>query len=153
MISSVLWDATPCSLLKVNRRFRELNLLHLQGRRTSQARNQHEAGSNQSIIFQKTELFRCRQVYGTDSILFCLNHFIISAILKVSLAYMYHIILSILKSIYIVASSLQFHTVNQTSPHFGNIWFICAYTECRDSSVGRATDYGLDYHGSEFESR
>jgi hypothetical protein len=108
--SSVIWDVTPCSLLQVNRRFRELCLLHLQGRRTSQARSQHEEGSNQSIILQKTELFRGRQIYVTDSILFSyFNHFIFSAILKVSLAHMYPVILSILKSIYIVVSSLQFY--------------------------------------------
>jgi hypothetical protein len=40
---SVFWNITPCSLLKVNRRFGGTCRLHLQGRRISQARNQCEA--------------------------------------------------------------------------------------------------------------
>jgi hypothetical protein len=35
-----------CSPLKVNRRFRGICRLHLQGRKITQARNQHEAGCN-----------------------------------------------------------------------------------------------------------
>jgi hypothetical protein len=38
--SSVFWDITPCSPLKVNRPFEGTCRLHLQGRRISQARNQ-----------------------------------------------------------------------------------------------------------------
>jgi phosphatidylserine synthase len=45
MNSSVFWDITPCSPLKVNRRFVGTCRLYLQVRRISQARNQHEAGS------------------------------------------------------------------------------------------------------------
>jgi hypothetical protein len=40
-----LWDITPCSPVKLNRRFRGTCGLHLQGRRVSQARNQRETGS------------------------------------------------------------------------------------------------------------
>jgi hypothetical protein len=40
---SVFWDITPYSPLKINRRFGR-TCLHLQGRRISQARNQHESG-------------------------------------------------------------------------------------------------------------
>jgi hypothetical protein len=40
MKSSVFWDITQCSPLKVNRRFGVTCLLHLQGKR--QARHQHE---------------------------------------------------------------------------------------------------------------
>jgi hypothetical protein len=43
-----------CSPLKVNRCFGETCLLHLQGWRISQARNQHKAGSRSSIDFQQT---------------------------------------------------------------------------------------------------
>jgi hypothetical protein len=43
MKSTVLWDITPCSALKSNRRFRGTYGLHLQGRRISQARNQSES--------------------------------------------------------------------------------------------------------------
>jgi hypothetical protein len=43
MTSSMLWDITPCSSLKVNRRFGRTFRLHFQSRRISQARNQrHE---------------------------------------------------------------------------------------------------------------
>jgi hypothetical protein len=39
--STVFWDITPFSLLKVNRRFRVTCLLHLQGR-INRARNERE---------------------------------------------------------------------------------------------------------------
>jgi hypothetical protein len=48
MESSTFWDITPCSPLKVNRRFREICRLHLQGRRISHERNKREAGNKQS---------------------------------------------------------------------------------------------------------
>jgi hypothetical protein len=44
MKSSVFWDATLCSTLKINQCFRGTCRLHLQGQRT----NQHEAGSRRS---------------------------------------------------------------------------------------------------------
>jgi hypothetical protein len=47
MNSSLFWDMTPCSPVKVNRRFGRTYRLHLEGRRVSQARNQHVAGSQQ----------------------------------------------------------------------------------------------------------
>jgi hypothetical protein len=43
--TSFLWNITPCSPLKVNRRFGGTYRLHLQSRRISQARNQLGAGS------------------------------------------------------------------------------------------------------------
>jgi hypothetical protein len=45
--SSVFWDITPCSPLKVNQNFGGTCRLHLQGRKISQARNQRDAGSKQ----------------------------------------------------------------------------------------------------------
>jgi hypothetical protein len=45
---SVFCDITPCSSLKVNRRFRITCRLHFQDRRISQARNHLEASSKQS---------------------------------------------------------------------------------------------------------
>jgi hypothetical protein len=48
MKSSIFWDTTQCSPLKVKRRFREICRLHLQGKRISQARNQHDAGNRQT---------------------------------------------------------------------------------------------------------
>jgi hypothetical protein len=41
MKSTIFWDITPCSPLKVNRRFGGMYRLHLQGRRISRGRNQH----------------------------------------------------------------------------------------------------------------
>jgi hypothetical protein len=43
MKSSIFWDITPYSPLKVNRRFGVTGCLHLQGRRINQAINQREA--------------------------------------------------------------------------------------------------------------
>jgi hypothetical protein len=40
---SIFWDITPCSPLKVDRRFGGTYRLHLQGRRISRARNQRES--------------------------------------------------------------------------------------------------------------
>jgi hypothetical protein len=48
MKSSVFCDITPCSPLKVNQSFGGTCRLHLQDRRISQAKNQHETGSKQS---------------------------------------------------------------------------------------------------------
>jgi hypothetical protein len=44
-----------CSPLKVNRCFRRTRHLHLQSRRINQARNQHEAGSKQSLAYFVTQ--------------------------------------------------------------------------------------------------
>jgi hypothetical protein len=40
---TTFWDITTCSPLKVNQHFRGTYRLHLQGRRISRARNQHES--------------------------------------------------------------------------------------------------------------
>jgi hypothetical protein len=48
--SSIFWDITLCSSLKVNQRFGGTCRLHVQDR-ISQARNRHEAGSKQSSGF------------------------------------------------------------------------------------------------------
>jgi hypothetical protein len=42
MKSTIFWDITPCSSLKVNRRFGRTYRLHLYGRKISRARNQRE---------------------------------------------------------------------------------------------------------------
>jgi hypothetical protein len=51
---SILWDITPCSLLKVYRRFGGACGLHLQGRNISQARNQHKAGGKENFTEDRT---------------------------------------------------------------------------------------------------
>jgi hypothetical protein len=43
MKSTAFWDITQCSLLKVNRRFGGTYCLHLQGRKLSWARKQHDS--------------------------------------------------------------------------------------------------------------
>jgi hypothetical protein len=50
MKSPVFWNITPCSPLKINGRVGGTCRLHHQGRIISQARNQHEAGSKQSLL-------------------------------------------------------------------------------------------------------
>jgi hypothetical protein len=54
MKSSISWDITPWSPLKVNLRFWGTRSLHLEGLRISQGRNQREAGSKQFVDFQRT---------------------------------------------------------------------------------------------------
>jgi hypothetical protein len=49
-MGSILWDTTPRSPLKANRRFGGTCRLSLQGQRISQARNQREAGNKQSLL-------------------------------------------------------------------------------------------------------
>jgi hypothetical protein len=66
MKRSIFWDITPCSPLKINRHLRETCLLYLYGLRINQARNQPEAGSKQSLLSQKTELFIITFVRTSD---------------------------------------------------------------------------------------
>jgi hypothetical protein len=50
--STIFWDITPCSLLKVNPCFRGTCRLHLQGRKIKRARNQRESRSQAELCFQ-----------------------------------------------------------------------------------------------------
>jgi hypothetical protein len=43
MKSNIFWDITPCSLLKVNRRFGGTHHLHLQGQKMNRAKYQRES--------------------------------------------------------------------------------------------------------------
>jgi hypothetical protein len=43
MKSYIFWDIKTCSPLKINRRFEGTCRLHLQGRKITHIRNQHEA--------------------------------------------------------------------------------------------------------------
>jgi hypothetical protein len=58
MKSSVFRDITPCSLLEVNRRVEGTCRLHIQGRRLSQSKDQHEAGSKQRHYFLRPQRWR-----------------------------------------------------------------------------------------------
>jgi hypothetical protein len=57
--NTIFWDITPCSPLKVNRRFGGTYRLNLQGRKISRARNQRESGwqGEHGVISQKIVLF------------------------------------------------------------------------------------------------
>jgi hypothetical protein len=59
--STLCWDITPCSPLKVNRRFGGIYRLHLQGRSISRLRNQRETrlafNGLYDVISRKTLLF------------------------------------------------------------------------------------------------
>jgi hypothetical protein len=48
---SIIWDITPCSPLKVNRRFGGTCRLHLQGRRICRARDQREGRWQAELCF------------------------------------------------------------------------------------------------------
>jgi hypothetical protein len=54
MKSTIFWDITPCSPLKVNRRLGGTYRLHLQGRKISRARNQRESRWQAEVNFQRT---------------------------------------------------------------------------------------------------
>jgi hypothetical protein len=71
MKTPIYWDIMACSPLKVNWGSRETCHRHLQVRRISKARNQHEAGSKQrlfnglhGVLFQNTGLFLLDSVFN-----------------------------------------------------------------------------------------
>jgi hypothetical protein len=49
MKSSIFWDITSWSFLRVNQQFGRTRRLHLQDRRICEARNQHEADTSTGI--------------------------------------------------------------------------------------------------------
>jgi hypothetical protein len=51
MKSTILWDITPCSSLRVKRRFGGTYRLHLQGRKISRRRNQRESRWQVELCF------------------------------------------------------------------------------------------------------
>jgi hypothetical protein len=57
MKSSIFWNKTLCSSLKLSRRFGGTYCLHLQGRRIYQTREQCEAGSNQPCLLPDSRWF------------------------------------------------------------------------------------------------
>jgi hypothetical protein len=60
----IFWDITPCSPLKVDRRFGVSYRIHLQVRRISQARNQHEARSKQSSA---SSILKVEAIYSSET--------------------------------------------------------------------------------------
>jgi uncharacterized protein YjiK len=81
MKSTIFWDIKPCSPLKVNRFFGGKYRLHLQGRRISEARYQHEAGSAtcsvlvSSLTFNGLHevMFHVRLVFSINNV--CLHKY------------------------------------------------------------------------------
>jgi hypothetical protein len=59
LMSSVFWDIRAYTPLKVNRNYGGTCRLHPQGRRISQARNQHEVGSMQALLTAYFMLVSC----------------------------------------------------------------------------------------------
>jgi hypothetical protein len=57
MKSSIFWDITPCSPLKVNWRFGGTCRLHLQGQRISKARNKRERWWQAKLCLLLLDLF------------------------------------------------------------------------------------------------
>jgi hypothetical protein len=68
MNSSVFWDITPCSPLKVNRRFGGTCRLHLQGPRINHARNQHEAGSKQVSCLTYSSTLKMEAICSSETL-------------------------------------------------------------------------------------
>jgi hypothetical protein len=69
MKSSIFWDITMCSPLKVNRRFGRICRLHLEGRRIGQTRNQHESRwqvTTRRYILEDRELNRLSLSAASD---------------------------------------------------------------------------------------
>jgi hypothetical protein len=66
MKSTIFWDITPCSPLKVNRCLGGTCRLSFQGRRISHKRNQHEVGSKQGaeINWATTSVSRTILLHG-----------------------------------------------------------------------------------------
>jgi hypothetical protein len=64
MKGSIFWDITPCSPLNVNRRFGRTHL-HFVGRRISQLRNHHEAGSQLSLTNYMTFPLRRKNSFSS----------------------------------------------------------------------------------------
>jgi hypothetical protein len=57
MKSSIFWDITLCSTVKINRCFVKTYHLHHQWQRVSQARNQHEWGKQRSVPLKRRLTF------------------------------------------------------------------------------------------------
>jgi hypothetical protein len=68
MESSIFWDILPCTLLKANRRFGRTYRLHLQGRRLSKARNQHEEINNLIYIGFKARMIKILLTQGIQQV-------------------------------------------------------------------------------------
>jgi hypothetical protein len=57
--STIFWDITPCSPLKVNRRFGETSCLHLQGWGASQCRARGSSQCHFKTVHKEVSLSRC----------------------------------------------------------------------------------------------
>jgi hypothetical protein len=72
MKSSTLWDITPCSSVKINRRFGRHITSHLQGRKLSQARNHYGAGNKQGriharFLFSDSSMVKMEAIYSAET--------------------------------------------------------------------------------------
>jgi hypothetical protein len=67
MNSSILWDITQCSPLKVNWYLGGICRPHLQGRRISQARKQRQAGGKMEVACSSEILMKTEQAIEKNS--------------------------------------------------------------------------------------
>jgi hypothetical protein len=65
--NSIFWDVTPCSMLKVNRRFGGICSFHFHGRRIHQARNKHEAVNKQRVCLAYYSTLKMEEAYYPES--------------------------------------------------------------------------------------
>jgi hypothetical protein len=65
--SAILWDITPCSPLKVNRRFGGTCRLRCQSRRISKARNQRETGVKQNVLVSYSLIHEWEATYTSET--------------------------------------------------------------------------------------
>jgi hypothetical protein len=65
MMSSIFWDITPCSPMKVDRRFGGTCRSHFHGRRVNQELSQQEAGRNRVLFAAHFMLFSRLAYYST----------------------------------------------------------------------------------------
>jgi hypothetical protein len=83
--SPIVWDMTPCSPVKANRRFGGTYRLRLQRRRVSQARNKHKLGRNFIDTGSKAWLIKFPFMQGIQQV---------NVLVTLSITYI-HIVLSL----------------------------------------------------------
>jgi hypothetical protein len=66
--NSIFWDVTPCSPLKVNRRFGRTYLLHFQDRRLSQGRIYREASRARLVSYVAySSVLKIEETYPSET--------------------------------------------------------------------------------------
>jgi hypothetical protein len=129
MKSTIFWDITPCTPMKVNRRFGGKCCIHVQDRRISRARNQREAGRKQSSSETSVDIQRTTWSYIPEYIYFYYLPIFLSLCLSLrfSIRLIYlpsYLPIYIYRSIYL-SVYLSFHV--SVSPYVCQSISMCAY--------------------------